>query len=160
MNFADGQRRTCRRQIFCLPSANETFADCKCLAGRRQNSYRINGKCKKSNRQISSSIYTSRTTGERDGCRRRISCRLAAHSPARSPCNCTRYRTHIPCRHRRLSVRTGAGLCAYLPSTLSRIDFSRRAALSVLKQLHIGHSSSGTEVFLPFLNFRILRSIC
>ena len=44
MNFADGQRRTCRRQIFSLPSANETFADGKCLAGRRQISYRINGK--------------------------------------------------------------------------------------------------------------------
>ena len=44
MNFADGQRRTCRLQIFCLPSANEKFADCKCLAGRRQISYRINGK--------------------------------------------------------------------------------------------------------------------
>ena len=52
MIFADGQRRTCRRQIFSLPSANENFADCKCLAGRRQNSYRINGKFFISHRQI------------------------------------------------------------------------------------------------------------
>ena len=52
MNFADGQRRTCRLQIFCLPSANETFAIGKCLAGRRQNSYRINGKLKVCHRQI------------------------------------------------------------------------------------------------------------
>ncbi|HIW35943.1 MAG TPA: hypothetical protein IAA30_03050 [Candidatus Treponema faecavium] len=52
MNFADGQRRTCRLQIFCLPSANETFADGKCLAGRRQNSYRINGKYKFCHRQM------------------------------------------------------------------------------------------------------------
>ena len=110
MNFADGQRRTCRLQIFCLPSANETFADCKCLAGRRQNSYRINGKCKKSNRQISSSIHTSRTTDERNGCRRRMSCRLTAHSPARSPCNCTRYRTHI-------RARAGGSACAPEPGS-------------------------------------------
>ena len=52
MNFADGQRRTCRLQIFTLPSANETFAIGKCLAGRRQNSYRINGKINFSHRQI------------------------------------------------------------------------------------------------------------
>ena len=74
MNFADGQRRTCRLQIFSLPSANENFADgkCpagrrqvsrwptasvpladgKCPAGRRQNSYRINGKYKFCQRQI------------------------------------------------------------------------------------------------------------
>ncbi|HIW35700.1 MAG TPA: hypothetical protein IAA30_01815 [Candidatus Treponema faecavium] len=51
-NFADGQRRTCRLQIFSLPSANETFAIGKCLAGRRQISYRINGKCKICNRQM------------------------------------------------------------------------------------------------------------
>ena len=52
INFADGQRRTCRLPIFCLPSANETFADGKCLAGRRQNSYRINGKFFVCHRQI------------------------------------------------------------------------------------------------------------
>ena len=50
--FAVGQRRTCRLQIFCLPSANEKFADGECLAGRRQISYPINGKFKISNRQI------------------------------------------------------------------------------------------------------------
>ena len=52
MNFADGQRRTCRLQIFSLPSANETFAIGKCLAGRRQISYRINGKLLVCHRQI------------------------------------------------------------------------------------------------------------
>ena len=52
MNFADGQRLTCRLQIFSLPSANETFAIGKCLAGRRQISYRIHGKYKFCNRQI------------------------------------------------------------------------------------------------------------
>ena len=52
MNFADGQRRTRRLQIFCLPSANETFAIGKCLADRRQNSYRINGKLLVCHRQI------------------------------------------------------------------------------------------------------------
>ena len=57
VNFADGQRRTCRLQIFCLPSANETFAIGKCLAGRRQNSYRINGKYKFCHRQISCRQY-------------------------------------------------------------------------------------------------------
>ena len=50
--ISDGQRRTCRRQLFSLPSANETFAIGKCLAGRRQNSYRINGKQKVCQRQI------------------------------------------------------------------------------------------------------------
>ena len=44
MKFADGQRRTCRLQIFSLPTANEMFAIGKCLAGRRQISYRIIGK--------------------------------------------------------------------------------------------------------------------
>ena len=52
MNFADGQRRTCRLQIFSLPSANENFAVGKCLAGRRQNSYRINGKFLVCHREI------------------------------------------------------------------------------------------------------------
>ncbi len=52
MNFADGQRRTCRLQIFSLPSANETFAIGKCLAGRWQISYRINGKLLVCHRQI------------------------------------------------------------------------------------------------------------
>ena len=54
MNFADGQRRTCRLQIFSLPSANETFAIGKCLAGRRQISYRINGKFLVCHREICS----------------------------------------------------------------------------------------------------------
>ena len=44
MNFADGQRRTCRLQI---------FADCKCLAGRRQISYRIHDKIKFCHREMS-----------------------------------------------------------------------------------------------------------
>ena len=52
MNFADGQRRTCRLQIFSLPSANETFAIGKCPAGRRQISYRIIGKFFICHRQI------------------------------------------------------------------------------------------------------------
>ena len=52
MNFAVGQRATCRLQIFSLPSANKKFADGKCAAGHRQNSLRINGKIKFSNRQI------------------------------------------------------------------------------------------------------------
>ena len=35
MNFADGQRRTCRLQIFCLPSANETSANFLFAIGKR-----------------------------------------------------------------------------------------------------------------------------
>ena len=42
-NFAIGQRDTCRRQTFHLPSANKKFAIGKCLAGHRQNSCLING---------------------------------------------------------------------------------------------------------------------
>ena len=62
MKFADGQRRTCRLQIFSLLSANETFAIGKCLAGRRQNSYRINGKFFICHREIFCRRYISNCT--------------------------------------------------------------------------------------------------
>ncbi|HIW35744.1 MAG TPA: hypothetical protein IAA30_02035 [Candidatus Treponema faecavium] len=50
--FAIGQRRTCRLQIFSLPTANRKFAVGKCAAGHRQNSCLINGKIKFSRWQI------------------------------------------------------------------------------------------------------------
>ncbi|HIW36287.1 MAG TPA: hypothetical protein IAA30_04830 [Candidatus Treponema faecavium] len=51
-NFADGQRDTCNRQTFSLPTANKKFAVGKCTAGHRQNLCLINGKIKFCHRQI------------------------------------------------------------------------------------------------------------
>ncbi|HIW36840.1 MAG TPA: hypothetical protein IAA30_07650 [Candidatus Treponema faecavium] len=51
-NFAIGQRGTCNRQTFHLPTANKKFAVGKCAAGHRQNSLGINGKKKFCHRQI------------------------------------------------------------------------------------------------------------
>ena len=42
--FAVGQRDTCNRQTFHLPTASKKFADCKCAAGHRQILCGINGK--------------------------------------------------------------------------------------------------------------------
>ena len=50
--FAVGQRDTCNRQTFTLPTANQKFAVGKCAAGHRQNSCLINGKIKFCHRQI------------------------------------------------------------------------------------------------------------
>ena len=47
---ASGALADCK--IFCLPSANEKFADGECLAGRRQISLPINGKFKICHREI------------------------------------------------------------------------------------------------------------